>query len=110
MTPVQRIAFCNQLVNTVEQKPQFLDQFIVSDDAVFSLNLEVNTRNVIRYSEMDICSSFRSVCSRYRSSNGMGWSYSCSVVLGPHFAEKTSTLEIFTYYMLPCYTEGFSHS
>ena len=48
------MAFCNQLVNTVEQKPQFLDQFIVSDEAVFSLNLEVNTRNVIRYSEMDI--------------------------------------------------------
>ena len=54
MTPVQRMAFCNQLANTVEQKPQFLDQFIVSDEAVFSLNLEVNTRNVIRYSEMDI--------------------------------------------------------
>ena len=54
MTPVQRMAFCNQLVNTVEQKPQFLDQFIVSNEAVFSLNLEVNTRNVIRYSEMDI--------------------------------------------------------
>ena len=36
--PVQRMAFCNQLVNTVEQNPQFLDQFIVSDDAVFSLN------------------------------------------------------------------------
>ena len=48
--PVQRMAFCNQLVNTVEQKPQFLDQFIVSDEAIFSLNLEVNTRNVIRYS------------------------------------------------------------
>ena len=54
MTPVQRMAFCKQLVNTVEQKPQFLDQFIVSDEVVFSLNLEVNTRNVIRYSEMDI--------------------------------------------------------
>ena len=54
MTPVQRMAFCNQLVNTVEQKPQFLDQFIVSNEAVFSLNLEVNTGNVIRYSEMDI--------------------------------------------------------
>ena len=48
--PVQRMAFCNQLVNTVETNSQFLDQFIVSDEAVFSLNLEVNTRNVIRYS------------------------------------------------------------
>ena len=54
VTLVQRTAFCNQLVNTVEKKPQFLDQFIVSDEAVFSLNLEVNTRNVIRYSEVDI--------------------------------------------------------
>ena len=48
--PVQRMAFCNQLVNTVEQNPQFLGKFIVSDEAVFSLNLEVYTRNVIRYS------------------------------------------------------------
>ena len=48
--PVQRTAFCNQLVNTVEQNSQFLDQFIVSDGAVLSLNLQVLTRNVIRYS------------------------------------------------------------
>ena len=47
---VQRMAFYNRLVNTVEQNPQFLDQLIVSDEAVFSLNSEVNTRNVIRYS------------------------------------------------------------
>ena len=52
--PVQRMAFCDQLVNTVEQKPQFLDQFIVSNEAVFSLNLEKNTRNVIHLTEMDI--------------------------------------------------------
>ena len=45
--PVQPMAFCSQLVNTVEQNPQFLDQFIVSNEAVFSLNLEVNTRNVL---------------------------------------------------------------
>ena len=53
--PVQRMAFCNQLVSTVEQNPQFLDQFIVSNEAVFSLNLEVNTRNVLRYSPHGQC-------------------------------------------------------
>ena len=53
--PVQRMAFCSQLVNTVEQNPQFLDQFIVSNEAVFSLNLEVNTRNVLRYSSHGQC-------------------------------------------------------
>jgi hypothetical protein len=47
--PVQRMAFCNRLVDTVEQNPQFLDQLIVSDEAVFRLNSEVNTRNVIKY-------------------------------------------------------------
>ena len=36
--PVQRMGFCNRLVHTVEQNPQFLDQLIVSDEAVFSLN------------------------------------------------------------------------
>ena len=51
--PVQRMVFCNQLVNTVEQNTQFLDQLIVSDQAIFSFNQseansEVNARNVIR--------------------------------------------------------------
>jgi hypothetical protein len=44
------MAFCNRLVDTVEHNPQFLDQLIVSDEAVFSLNSEVNaSRNVIKY-------------------------------------------------------------
>ena len=47
--PAQRLAFCNQFVNTVEQNPGFLDQLIVSDEAIFSLNSEINTRNVRKY-------------------------------------------------------------
>ena len=43
------MVFCNRLVHIVEQNPQFLDQLIVSDEAVFSLNSEVNTRDVIKY-------------------------------------------------------------
>ena len=36
-------------VNTVEQNSGFLDQLIVSDEAIFSLNYEINTRNVRKY-------------------------------------------------------------
>ena len=45
---VQRMAFCNRLVHTVEQNPQFLDESI-SDEAVFSLISEVDTTNFIKY-------------------------------------------------------------
>ena len=37
------------MVNTVAQNPGFLDQLVVSDEAIFSLNSEVNTHNVIHY-------------------------------------------------------------
>jgi hypothetical protein len=48
--PQQRLAFCNRFVNTVGQNPDFLDQLIVSDEAIFSLNSdEINSRNVIKY-------------------------------------------------------------
>ena len=48
--PAQRLAFCNQFINMAEQKPAgFLDHLIVSDEAVFSLNSEINTRNVRKY-------------------------------------------------------------
>ena len=47
--PTQRLAFCNRFVNQVEQNPGFLDHLIVSDKAVFSLNSEINTRNVRKY-------------------------------------------------------------
>ena len=44
------LAFCDQFVNMVEQNPAgFLDHLIVSDEAVFSLNSEINTRNVRKY-------------------------------------------------------------
>ena len=47
--PEQRLAFCNRLVNTVAQDPDFLNKLIVSDEAVFRLNSEINSRNVRKY-------------------------------------------------------------
>ena len=47
--PQQRLALCNRFVNTTAQNPDFLDQLIISDEAIFSLNLEINSRNVIKY-------------------------------------------------------------
>ena len=51
--PLQRLAFCNRLITTVAQTPGFLDEVIVSDEAIFTLNSEINTRNVICYSQYD---------------------------------------------------------
>ena len=48
--PVPRLAFCKQFVDMVEQNPAgFLDHLIVSDEAVFSLNSKINTKNVREY-------------------------------------------------------------
>lgn len=47
--PAQRLAFCNRLVNTVACIPDFLDKLVVSGEAVFSLNSEINSRNVRKY-------------------------------------------------------------
>ena len=47
--PPQRLAFCNWVVNYSSQNPGFLNNLVSSDEAVFSLNSEVNTHNVIRY-------------------------------------------------------------
>ena len=47
--PPQRLAFCNRLLQTVAQDPNFLDHLIMSDEASFSLNSEVNTHNVVKY-------------------------------------------------------------
>ena len=44
--PVQRLEFCHRLLNTVAQIPDFLDKLVVSDEAVFTLNSEINSRNV----------------------------------------------------------------
>ena len=49
--PALRLAFYNRLLNIVNQKSDFLDRLIVSDKAIFSLNSEVNTRNVRNYAE-----------------------------------------------------------
>ena len=111
--PVQRMAFCNRLVHTVEQNPQFLDQLIVSDEAVFSLNSYVNTRNVIQYAPYgngypaDHCVEFAQGADQVMVWVGLT---RADVVRGPHFAEKPRYKRIFTYYTLLCYTEGISHS
>ena len=44
------LTFCNRLINTVVQNPGFLDQLIVSAEVIFSVNSEINTRNVVTYS------------------------------------------------------------
>jgi hypothetical protein len=49
--PAQQLAFCNQLVNTVVANPGLLDQLIVSDESVFGLSSEINSRNVNEYAE-----------------------------------------------------------
>ena len=46
--PQQRRKFCHLLLT---QNPGISDELIVSDEAIFSLNSEINTRNVICYSE-----------------------------------------------------------
>lgn len=48
--PDSRLAFCNRFLQTVANDPNFLDTLIVLDEAIFSLNSEVNTKNVIQYS------------------------------------------------------------
>lgn len=48
--PVLRREFCQRFVETNAQQPEFLNNLIISDEAIFSLNSEVNTKNVINYS------------------------------------------------------------
>ena len=43
------MVFCNRFVETIDHNAAFLDQLIVSGEAVFSLNSKINTRNVIKY-------------------------------------------------------------
>ena len=89
--PVQRMAFCNRLVHTVEQSPQFLDQLIVSDEAIFSLNSEVDTRNVIKYAPYgnghpaDHYVEFAQGADKVMVWVGLT---GAGVALGPHFAER----------------------
>ena len=43
------MAFCNWFLQMVNNQNDFLENLIVSDEAVFSLNSEVNSKNVIQY-------------------------------------------------------------
>ena len=88
--PAQRLAFSTRLVNTVAQNPGFLDQLAVSDEAVFSLNSELNTRNVIH------CAPYRQghplnhfVEFEQSADSIMVWSglTRAGVLLGPHFIQ-----------------------
>ena len=49
--PELRLAFCRRFIETVHQNGDFLDNLIVSDEAIFSLNSEVTTKNVVKYAE-----------------------------------------------------------
>ena len=48
--PALPLHFCIELVTKITNDPGFLNKLIVSDEAIFSLNSEVNTRNVVKYS------------------------------------------------------------
>ena len=48
--PAQRRDFCNRFLQTLHQNQNFLQNLITSDEAIFSLNSEVNTWNVRCYS------------------------------------------------------------
>lgn len=43
------MAFCDWFLQSVREVKHFLNNLIVSDEAIFSLNSEVNTHNVIQY-------------------------------------------------------------
>jgi hypothetical protein len=89
--PAQRLAFCNQFVNTVEKNPGFLDQLIVSDEAIFSLNSEINTRNVRKYAahDGDVCPADHYVGLFEGADQVMVWIglTRTEIVLGPHFVQ-----------------------
>ena len=89
--PAQRLAFCNRLVNTVARIPDFLDKLLVSDEAVFSLNSEINSRNVRKYAArgdgppQDHYVEFMQGAQQIMVWVGLTRQ---GVVLGPHFAER----------------------
>ena len=71
--------------------PGFLDRLIVSDESVFSLNSEVNSRNVIEYAEHgnsnppDHYVEFAQFVDIVMVWVGLARS---GAILGPHFAER----------------------
>ena len=52
--PAQRLVFCNWFLHQLNIDNRFLQNLIVSDEAIFCLNSEVNTRNVIQYFPLGI--------------------------------------------------------
>lgn len=89
--PAQRLAFCNRFVDTVDRNPGFLDQLIVSDEAVFSLNSEVNSRNVVRYAEYGNGHPREHYVEFVQGAEQvMVWAgvTRAGTVLGPHFVER----------------------
>ena len=48
--PAERLNFCNWLVAKINEDPGFLGNLISSDEAIFSLNSEANTKNEVQYS------------------------------------------------------------
>ena len=48
--PAERINFCNWLLAKTNEDPGFLGNLISSDEAIFSLNSEANTKNEVQYS------------------------------------------------------------
>ena len=99
---VQRMAFCNRLVHTVEQNPQFLDESI-SDEAVFSLISEVNTTNFIKYAPYGNGHPADHYV-KFAPDQVMVWvGTRTGIVLGPHFAARLNLdtreyLRIIRYY------------
>ena len=47
----RRVVFCNWFLQMINRQNNFLDNLIVSDEAIFSLNSEVNSKNVIKYAQ-----------------------------------------------------------
>ena len=47
--PAARLVFCRWFTQQCNINPVFLQNVVTSDEAIFSLNSEVNTRNVVRY-------------------------------------------------------------
>ena len=49
--PELRLGFCQWFVQNCEGNDNFLPNLITSDEAIFSLNSEVNTKNSVKYSK-----------------------------------------------------------
>ena len=88
--PAQRLNFCNRLIQMNQNDRNFLQNLISSDEAIFSLNSEVNTRNVRKYCQFgnghpdDHYVSFEQGADQLMVWIGLTGSGS---ILGPHFIQ-----------------------